>query len=151
MQTKQIAPINLLYFSTETKVTDLAQYVGVIADRLYKEAIQNNLRIAGPCYWLYDGFDGDESKIFTLEIALPIESLPQTHTGEFAVKSTEHFKCVWAIHEGEWMKIPETYGKLIGYITQNNLKPSGKNREIYIHMDLDAPETMITMIQMGIE
>lgn len=151
MQTKQVAPINLLYFSTETKVTDLAQYVGVIADRLYKEAVQNNLRITGPCYWLYNGFYGDENATFTLEIALPIENLPQNYTGEFATKSTEHFNCVWAIHEGEWMKIPETYGKLGQYIAQNNLKPSGINREIYIHMDLDAPETMITMIQMGIE
>lgn len=150
MQTKTINPINLLYYSTETKVTDLAQYVGVIADRLYADALKNNMRIVGPPYWLYDGFTGDETQLFSLEIAIPVETFPENYTGEFATKSTEEFKCVWAIHEGEWTKIPETYGKLFGYMGQNGLTPTYKNREIYIHSDLDAPESMITLIQVGI-
>jgi hypothetical protein len=151
MQTTQISPLNLLYFSTTTKVTDLGQYVGVIADRLYADAIANNLRIIGPPYWLYDGFEGDYNKLFTLEIAIPIETLPLNYTGEFALKSTEHFKCVWDILEGKWTKIPETYAKIFAYMAENGLKPTHKNREIYIHTDLESPETMITMIQVGVQ
>lgn len=151
MQIKTIEPFNLLYFSTETKITDLEQYVGVIGERLYKDAVANDLKIVGSQYWLYDGFDGDENKLFTLEIALPVERLPEAYAGEFRRKSTEHFKCVWAIHEGEWMKIPETYAKIFAFMAQNNLKPTNKNRELYIHSDLEAPDSMITMIQVGVE
>lgn len=151
MQTKVIEPFNLLYFSTETKITDLEQYVGVIGERLYKDAVANDLKIVGPQYWLYDGFDGDVNKLFTLEIALPVERLPEAYSGQFKRKSTEHFNCVWAIHEGEWMKIPETYEKIYGYMGQNQLTPTGKSRELYLHADLEAPDSMITMIQVGVE
>lgn len=151
MQIKTINPLNLLYFSTQTKVNDLEQYVGVIGERLYKAAVENNMGINGPQYWLYGGFDGNEDTLFTLEIALPVERMAENYTGEFNLKSTEHFKCVWTIHEGGWMKIPETYGKIFSFIEANQLKPTQSGREIYIHADLDDPDNMLTMIQVGIE
>jgi hypothetical protein len=75
MRVKEVKPINFLYFRTETRVSDLLNFVHIGQD-LYREAVKKNLTITGPVHWHYFGFDvyflQTTSFIgFLLAIALP--------------------------------------------------------------------------------
>jgi effector-binding domain-containing protein len=146
---KQVKPINFLFFRTETTVSELEKFLP-IANELFKEAFENNLRITGPVHWHYFGFTGDMRKAFTLEIALPVAEILNDYDGNFHFKRTEEFKCVSLIHEGSWLELPKSYEKLIGFISKRNLKMNAINREIYINVDFASLEANITEVQVGI-
>lgn len=149
MEIKEVRPINFLFFRTETKVSDLGNFLPV-GQELFKEAVANNLSVTGPIHWHYFGFTGDESQSFTLEIALPVSDVPQEYDGTFHFKRTGTFKCVSTVHEGNWLEIPGSYEKLMQYITTHHLVPNALNREIYVNADFRDPEANVTEIQMGI-
>lgn len=146
---REFQPINFLYFRTETKVTELINFLPVAKD-LFKEAVRLNLHVSGPVHWHYTGFTGDESQIFTLEVALPVDQIPADYDGSFHFKRTDKFKCVTLTHEGAWTEIPNSYGKLMQFISEKKLHPVAVNRELYINADFANPAANITEIQMGI-
>jgi len=149
MQIKQVKPINFLFFRTEATINDLEKYVAVARD-LFKEAVQQDLTITGPVHWHYFGFNGDETKPFTLEIALPVSGFPQEYDGRFHFKRTEPFKCVSMIHEGNWYEIPKSYGMLMQFIAEHKLIPNAMNREVYVNADFIDPDANVTEIQLGV-
>lgn len=149
MQIKQVKPINFLFFRTETKISELSNFLHV-AKELFKEAVLHDLTITGPVHWHYFGFTGDESKPFTLEISLPVSDFPKDYDGKYHFKRTEPFKCVSVVHEGSWYEMPQAYGKLMQYVGEHKLIPNAVNREIYINADFTHPEANVTEIQMGV-
>ncbi len=146
---KRVKPINFLFFRTEARVGELGNFLPITND-LFKEAFEKNLRITGPVHWHYFGFLGDETKPFTLEIALPVAEVIGEYDGNFHFKRTEPFTCVSITHEGDWLDIPNSYGKLMHYVSKKNLEPVGVNREIYINADFTNPEANVIEIQLGI-
>ena len=149
MQIKEVKPVNFLFFRTETKVTELGNFLPVAKD-LFKEAVKLDLWVTGPVHWHYYGFAGDEKKPFTLEIALPVATLPEQYDGKFHLKRTEPFRCVSDVHEGNWFEIPNTYRKIMEFVSSNGLMPIGVNRELYINADFSHPEANVTEIQLGV-
>jgi effector-binding domain-containing protein len=149
MKIKDVRPANFLYFKTRTTVNELFQFLSV-GQRLFREAVNNELTIVGPVHWHYHDFNGDASKPFDLEIALPIAQPPTEYDGEFHVKRTSSFQCIAEQHDGSWESIPDTYRKLIDFASDKGLKPAGTNREIYIFFDAASPEGNSTEIQLGI-
>ena len=146
---KVILPINFLFYRTEVKISDLINQVPM-AKELFRESVRLDLHPSGPIHWHYFGFTGDESQSFTLEICLPVASMPDDYDGKFHFKRTENFKTVTLLHEGSWLEIPKTYGKIMYFIQQSNLQPVGINRELYINADFMNPEANVTEIQMGV-
>jgi len=149
MLVKEIKPINFLYYSTETRVENLVHMIP-IAQELYREAVEANVQITGPIHWHYNGFSGDVTKPFQLEIALPVSEILPEYDGKFHFKRTQPFKCVSTIHEGSWSDIPNTYAKLIQFINKHKMEPSLLNREIYINSDFQQNDANVTEIQMGL-
>ena len=149
MLIKSVKPINFLFFRTETRIGELVELTWVAKD-LFKEAVAQDLTVTGPVHWHYFGFSGDESKTFTLEIALPIADFPQGYDGRFHFKRTEPFKCVTLMHEGSWYEIPKSYHRLMEYVAKRKLTPNTINREVYINADFKDPAANITEIQIGI-
>ncbi len=146
---KEFQPINFLFHRAETKVTELANFLPV-AKELFKEVVRLNLQVSGPVHWHYTGFTGDESQTFILEVALPVDKIPTDYDGSFHFKRTDKFKCVVLTHEGAWTEIPQSYGKLMQFITERQLQPIGVTRELYVNADFVNPAANITEIQMGI-
>ncbi len=146
---KEVKPISFLFFRTETKVSELGNYLP-IAKALFREAVDNGLSITGPVHWHYIGFGGDELKPFTLEIALPVGEILQDYDGNFHFKRTELFKCVSLIHEGSWSQIPNSYDRLMQFIAVKELMPLAVNREIHVNADFNNPDANVTEIQIGI-
>ncbi len=149
LQIKNIKPINFLFHRAEVKISDLSSQIP-IAKELFKESVRLDLHPSGPIHWHYFGFMGDESKPFTLEVCLPVASIPADYDGKFHFKRTEIFKCVSLLHEGGWQEIPRSYGLLMEFIQQYKLQPNGVTRELYINADFVNPEANVTEIQMGI-
>jgi len=147
---KEVKPVNFLFYRVEVKISDLINQVPV-AKELFKEAVRLDLHPAGPIHWHYFGFEGDESKSFTLEICLPVTSIPAEYDGKFHFKRTEKFRSVSVLHEGAWNDIPKSYGVLMQYAQEHGLQMAGVNRELYINADFAYPEANVTEIQMGVE
>jgi effector-binding domain-containing protein len=146
---KEVKPINFLFHRAEVKISNLTNQIPV-AKELFKESVRLDLHPSGPIHWHYFGFMGDESKPFTLEVCLPVASIPADYDGKFHFKRTENFKCVSLLHEGGWQEIPKSYGILMEFMQQNKLQPSGITRELYINADFVNPEVNVTEIQMGV-
>jgi effector-binding domain-containing protein len=146
---KKIKPINFLFYRTDVRISDLVNQIP-IAKELIKECARLDLHPAGPIHWHYFGFTGDESKPFTLEICLPVASIPTDYDGQFHFKRTESFKAVSLLHEGGWNEIPVSYGAIMQFIEQNRLETIGVARELYINADFEHPEANSTEIQLGI-
>jgi effector-binding domain-containing protein len=147
---KEIKPINFLYFRTETQIKDLANFFPVARD-LYKEAVNRDLHVTGPIHWHYFGFNGDVSKPFTLEIALPVSEIIAAYDGPFHFKRTETFKCVVLRHEGKWSDLPQCYSQMMHFIAEKNLAPVAVNREVYVNSDFVHPDANVTEVQIGIQ
>lgn len=150
MQVKNVHPINFLFYRTETKLSELGQLLP-IGQELFQEAVVHKLPITGPIHWHYFGFEGDVSKSFTLEIALPVGEVLEEYDGKFHFKRTEPFKCLSLIHEGNWLDFPSTYGKAFQFMEAEQLRPISINREIYINVDFKNPVANVSEIQIGIE
>jgi effector-binding domain-containing protein len=149
MQIKAVKPISFLFFRTETTISELTRFIP-IGQELFKEAVLHKLFITGPVHWHYFGFSGDANKPFTLEISLPVGGVEGEYDGQFHFKRTEPFKCVSYIHEGGWLDIPQSYGKMLEFISQQRLQPNAVNREIYVNTDFKDPQANVTEIQIGV-
>ena len=150
MKIKEVKPINFIYFRTETTLKELGNFLHV-GQELFHEAVKHDLMITGPVHWHYFNFSGDEQKPFTLEISLPVGNVLQSYDGKFHFKRTGPFKCAVHHHEGSWLEIGKSYGELMAYIAQQNLRPLEVSREIYINADFQHPESNTTEIQVAVQ
>ncbi len=147
---KEVKPINFLFHRAEVKLSDLANQIPV-AKELFKESVRLDLHPSGPIHWHYFGFEGDPTKSFTLEVCLPVASVPADYDGKFHFKRSENFKCASLLHEGGWNEIPKSYGVLMEYMQQHKLQPNGVTRELYINADFVHLDANVTEIQMGVQ
>ena len=150
MTVKEINPINVLCFTQQVTLTGLQQFVGVKARELYHEAVQHNLDIMGPVYWVYYGMDGNPETVFTLDICLPVAG-GKDYQGPFDLKQLGAFKCLSDWHNGAWRNFPATYGSLFQETGKKQYIPSGQCREIYLHIDFENEENNVTEVQAGIQ
>jgi effector-binding domain-containing protein len=151
MELKKIYPMQVLSFETQTTLNELPEYVRVVAHKMYRVAVEQELEITGPVYWIYKGMDGNPETRFLLTIALPVSFKQGDLNGpEFNLKRLEGFNCASVDHLGPWDKLGETYGAIIPEVLSRGLTLSGQNREIYLNIDFDNPEANITEVQIGI-
>jgi effector-binding domain-containing protein len=149
MQIKEIKPMNVLFFSEKTTIHEMMKFVRVKANELYRNAIENNLEITGPVYWIYYGMNGQPNTRFILEICIPVHP-SGVYSGPFALKKLPVFRCASDSHYGSWQEMAQVYQVLIGDIFQGNHTMIGVTREVYLNMDFVSPENNMTEIQIGI-
>lgn len=146
---KTIKPINFLYFRAETRMDQLVNFIPV-AQELFREAVTRNLKITGPIHWHYFGASGDASKVFTLEVCLPVAEVIEGYDGSFHFKRTGSFRCVTLTHDGGWDQIPASYGTIVEFMQDQKLEYNGITREMYVNSDFNDASANITEIQMGV-
>lgn len=145
-----IPPFHFFYRSYQTNIAGLNSLVRTVAKELVREAVANELELAGPVHWHYHGFTGDPESLFTLEIGLPVTSTKAV-PAPYDCKTVPAFQCVSARHQGDWQLLSGIYEKLINGILMAGIPMSGVNREIYVHCDFDNPSANITQVQIGIK
>jgi effector-binding domain-containing protein len=149
-QVKEIKPVSFLYYRTKTTINELINLIP-ISQEIMREATAQNIPITGAVHWHYFEFDGDMNKPFTVEVAVPVGKVISDYDGKYHFKRTNPFKCVQLTHEGAWQKIPNSYGSIMRFITENKLSPTSSVREIYVNSDFENPEANVTEIQFGIQ
>ena len=149
MEIKTLPPINVLYYSTETTLKDLGQYVFNVAKQLYTECCKTHILPTGPVYWVYYGADGNPDKVFTLEIALPVNH-PPIASSLFKFKQLPAFKCIEAVHYGNWNELHTTYAQVVPALLAEGHTLSNCSREMYVNIDLTHPQNNITTLQIGV-
>jgi len=148
MEIKTHPAMTVLYSTHRTTIGQLYQYVGVVVKELYAEAVNNEVLVGGPAYWIYHGLDGQPETVFTLEIAIPIQG--KITASKFATKELPSFKAASHVHENGWTRMPATYAQIMQYIAKNNYRMTGEFREIYWNIDFDNPENNLTEVQIGV-
>jgi effector-binding domain-containing protein len=147
---REIAPVTFLYHRARVTMPELGSLIP-ISGELFKEAVQQGLMITGPIHWHYDGFDGNPSNPFTLDVCLPVAEAPANFSGRFSIKRTPVYRCVSIQHQGSWEEIGKSYDAILGYLNANSIKPTQASRELYINADLHNPAANITEIQWSID
>ncbi|GHM99276.1 hypothetical protein WSM22_07660 [Cytophagales bacterium WSM2-2] len=149
-EVKEVKPVSFLFYRTETTVNELINLIPV-SQEIIREAVERKLPITGAVHWHYFGFDGDLTKKFTVEVAVPVGKVLSDYDGKFHFKRTNPFRCVQLTHEGPWLELPNSYGSIMKFIADNKLTPSSAIREVYVNSDFENPEANVTEIQFGIQ
>lgn len=108
---------------------------------------QHAIEIAGPCFTDYYDQCYKETDV-DLEVCLPIHAdaaLPAPASeseaaaavwGDIQLRTTPAFPRAAAItHNGNYDGLPAAYEALFGWIKENNERPCGPAREVYLKMD----------------
>jgi len=149
MELKKIAKIPFYCFSTETTLTEIGKYVRTKAHELYQGAVNSNLEITGPVYWVYSGMDGNPTSSFKLEIGIPIHTAKSTTNTDFSCKELPASSVLSHTHYGNWNKLADTYTMLFTELSKLGLTHNGICREIYTYIDFNNPENNCTEVQIG--
>ena len=146
---KIIRPINFVFHRAEITMNQLESQIPV-AKSLFREVVRLDIHPTGPIHWHYAGFTGDAVTPFTLEVCLPVATVPPEYDGVFHFKRTAYFRAATLLHEGGWNDIPKSYAMVFQFISQYHYQPVGINRELYINADFSDPQSNVTEIQVGI-
>lgn len=149
MEIKECKTIKILSFTTQTTFVEMQNLVVGKAREIYKEAVNQDLDICGPVYWVYTGADGNPQTRFQLEIAVPVNK-KKDFQSDLECNNLPAFKFVKYTHYGKWENFRDAYCKVFAFIEASGLKYNGICREMYIHIDLENPDNHITEIQAGI-
>lgn len=148
MELKTHPPVTVLFSSHRVTLPQLATLAGTVVKELYTEALQNDVLVSGPVYWIYHGMDGKPDTLFTLEIAIPIQGYFKS--GKFSIKSLPAFPAIAHTHQGSWDELAGVYGKLLQQIDAERIPINEECRELYINVDFQQPANNITEVQMGV-
>lgn len=143
-------PVTVLYSTHQTTLKHLSQLIGVVVQDLIEEAVAHKALVSGPAYWIYKGADGKPDTLFTLEIAIPVQSWEGIDSPRFATKTLPPFKALTHTHEGSWEQFPKAYTQLMQYVDAQKLPLVEESRELYLNIDFQHPENNLTQIQIGV-
>lgn len=113
---------NRQYMSTD----DFSKYYGM----LYKRCADENIVLTGECMAIYHDkeFNPDNTDI---ELALGVKD------AEKADKVIKGTSCARTVHFGPYSKLPEAYGAITRWISENNCEMSAPPYEIYVKSHFD--------------
>ncbi len=148
MTMKKVESTRVISYSCRVNLIGLQPLVGVIPQQIEQVAKEQGFEISGKQIWAYDGCDGNPETPFDLKICLPIKATnkPLNHD-TFKIETLDAMEVKTAIHKGEWKEIGAVYCTLMNELTSNNLRFTGKTREIYEVVDFQNPNNCITEIQ----
>lgn len=132
--------------SVRTSLKTIGEHVKVLPESILVEMNPKGFKPEGPQVWIYLGADGNPDTEFDLLVGFPVSERALDEN----IVALKNFKCVSAIHKGDWASFSETYCKIIEELMQKGLQMTGECREIYHQVDFENVENNITEIQIGI-
>ncbi|MBQ7308030.1 MAG: GyrI-like domain-containing protein, partial [Clostridia bacterium] len=109
-----------------------------------------NLKCGDYCFVTYTA-QGYQEKDIELSYYQEVDKLGK-ESQNISFKTLEETKAICLKHLGEYNKIGEAYAFIMAYIKDNNIKISGRVREVYIHgcWDREDSKDYLTEIQIPI-
>jgi effector-binding domain-containing protein len=146
MERKQVDRIEVLKCTLQSSLNTLVTDIGNFPNEVMEKAVELKLEILGPPIWQYQGSDGKPDTTFTLDICIPVREA-KGDPGNFQFFSLPAVECVSEIHKGPWMKLGDTYSRLLGEISRKGIVTSCTSREIYLICDFENQENCLTEVQ----
>ena len=130
--------------------TNMAEIMGEGYGKLMAYLAQSGAQMTGAPYCKY--FNGSEDFMkFDIELGLPIAQ-PIAETDGMYMARTCAGKAVTAMHKGAYKEIEKTYGPMMQYLAENNLKSTGIFYDYYISDPANTPESeLLTKVVFPIE
>lgn len=141
-------PFNALTYATQATLRDL-NGLNAIPGELYQEAERLGLIPTGAIQYIYEGVNGDETNVFRLEIALPVDAV-EIESEKFTLKTFAPFHCVSYTFAGPWDSFMAMYDALFAAFYQAGYTTDRRVREVYNVADFENPENCVTDIQIGL-
>ena len=130
---KKIVP-HRLYLSVSKSITlpEVSEFAALNIESLYDEAQKLDLKISGPCEFVYINCTGELDKCFDLKIVIPIEEKGNI-SDKFEYFESEEFTCISKEYIGNMDGIGGAWQSLMEDVQSNNITLSSNNhcREIY--------------------
>ncbi len=147
MEIKLINQTKVFGEEIKTTLKKIGEHVKVLPEAVAAEISQRGFKIEGPQVWIYRGTDGNPETEFDLLVGFPVSEKAMDHK----ITALDDFKCVTIMHKGDCTGFPESYGKIIGELTQKGLQMTGECREVYHQIDFENVDNNLTEIQIGVK
>ncbi len=123
-----------VYLSAKKTLTipEISEFAALNVEKLYVEADKLNLKVTGPCEFIYINCTGEMDKVFDLKVVIPIENKGD-ESQVFEYFESDSYLCIAKEYKGSMDGIGNAWESLINEAQSNNivLNPQNHCREIY--------------------
>jgi effector-binding domain-containing protein len=125
--------------------------MGELLSTAYESARRQVREIGEGIAVFYDGYFDDHETDWEIGFTIPAGFAGEAvMAGEHmlsphALPAVEQMACV--VYQGSYVGLHQGYGALGTWIEQNGYALNGDIREVFLHIDLEAPEACVTEIQ----
>jgi len=132
LEKKNIPPRLYLSVSKSLTLPEVSAFAASNVESLYNEAQTLNLKVSGPCEFVYNNCTGELDKSFDLKIVIPIEK-KGNNSVNFEYFESEEFTCISKEYVGNMDGIGEAWQSLMNDVQSNDITLSSNNhcREVY--------------------
>jgi effector-binding domain-containing protein len=107
--------------------------------------------MVGPPMAIYRDKEFKETEA-DIEVAIPVSGRVTVGASRFEIRILPAGRAVSAVHSGAYGKVGEVWGKVLRYIEENELRPNGPGRELYLNDPSQVPEDeLLTEVQVPVE
>jgi len=147
MEIKNVKQTKVFGRVVKTNLKNIYNQVKVVPEQVYFEMNKKGFQSEGPQVWIYYGADGNPETEFDLLVGYPVAD----ELMDNSITALGQFKCVTALHSGDWARFKESYDKLIDEVMNKGMQMTGECREVYHQVDFENVENNLTEIQVGIK
>jgi len=123
-----------VYLSAKKTLTipEVSEFAALNVEKLYIEADKLNLKVTGPCEFVYINCTGEMDKAFDLKVVIPIEKKGD-ESPVFEYFESASYVCIAKEYKGTMDGIGKAWESLMNEAQANNivLSPQNHCREIY--------------------
>jgi effector-binding domain-containing protein len=150
MERKKIEKILVLKCTLQSSLKTLINDIGNLPNQLMDKVTELGLEVLGPQVWQYEGSDGNPDTSFLLSICIPVKE-QKGDPGNLRFDFLKPIDCISEIHKGPWMKLGDTYQKMLGEMSRKGMVSTCNSREIYMVCDYENQENCLTEVQIEIQ
>ncbi len=150
MERKKIEKILVLKCTLQSSLKTLINDIGSLPNNLMDKVTELGLEVLGAQIWQYQASDGKPDTSFALDICIPVKE-QKGNPGNFSFDYLKPIECISEIHKGSWMKLGDTYQKVLGEMSRKGIVSTCTSREIYLVCDYVNQENCLTEVQIEVQ
>lgn len=123
-----------VYLSAKKTLTipEVSEFAALNVEKLYEEAQKLNLKVTGPCEFIYINCTGEMDKAFDLKVVIPIDE-KGNDSKVFEYFESSSYECIAKEYKGSMEGIGNAWESMMNEAQANNivLSPQNHCREVY--------------------
>lgn len=132
-----LTPQPILFIRRRAARKDLANALGESFGAVAAYCGEAGVALAGPPFARYPSWDGG---LLTVEAGMPIAA-PAAGKGDIEAGFLQGGPAAFALHEGPYNRLPETFEAIEQWMAKNQARPGGAPWESYVTDPADYPDS----------